>query len=222
MRPLILHPTTLWRGTLPTILRNVPGTSLYFYSLSYLRQSLIPQATRSSRSSKYVTLVNVSAGMLARAGVGFILMPVSVLKVRFESNLYNYTSLASATADIFKRDGFKGFFYGFGATALRDAPYAGMHVALYEATKTLIGGISLVSVLNIASPLNSPSSGPLLSIPSGAIAGLLATSITQPFDMIKTRIQLSPKEYPNLLLGGKKILKVFFCSGKSNSLGGRL
>jgi solute carrier family 25, member 38 len=222
MRPLILHPTTLWRGTLPTILRNVPGTSLYFYSLSYLRQSLIPQATRSSRSSKYVTLVNVSAGMLARAGVGFILMPVSVLKVRFESNLYNYTSLAGATADIFKRDGFRGFFYGFGATALRDAPYAGIHVALYEATKTLIGGISLISLLSIASPLNSPSSGPLLSIPSGAIAGLLATSITQPFDMIKTRIQLSPKEYPNLWLGGKKILRVSFCSGQSNPLGGRL
>lgn len=140
MRPLLLHPTTLWRGTLPTILRNVPGTSLYFYSLSYLRQSLIPQAARSGRSSKYVTLVNVSAGMVARAGVGFILMPVSVLKVRFESNLYNYTSLARATADIFKREGFRGFFYGFGATALRDAPYAGIHVALYEATKALLGG----------------------------------------------------------------------------------
>lgn len=65
-----------------------------------------------------------------------------------------------------------------------------------------------MSVLSIASPLNSPSKGPLLSIPSGAIAGLLATSITQPFDMIKTRIQLSPMEYPNLWYGGKKIMRV--------------
>lgn len=62
----------------------------------------------------------------------------------------------------------------------------------------------------VASPLNSPSSGPLLSIPSGAIAGLLATSITQPFDMIKTRIQLAPKEYRNLWYGGKKIYRVCF------------
>jgi len=140
MRPLILHPTNLWRGTVPTILRNVPGTSLYFYSLSFLRQTLIPTATRHTRSSKYVTLVNVGAGMLARAGVGFILMPVSVLKVRFESNLYNYTSLVGASRDILRREGVRGFFYGFGATALRDAPYAGIHVALYEATKALIGG----------------------------------------------------------------------------------
>lgn len=143
MRPLILHPSNLWRGTVPTILRNVPGVSIYFYSLSWIRQSLIPQTTRASRSSKYVTLVNVSAGMLARAGAGFILMPISVIKVRFESNLYNYKSLAEASADIFKKEGGRGFFSGFGTTALRDAPYAGIHLALYEGAKSLLGSILL-------------------------------------------------------------------------------
>lgn len=80
-------------------------------------------------------------------------------------------------------------------------------------------------MLRVASPLNSPSSGPLLSIPSGAIAGLLATSITQPFDMIKTRIQLAPKEYRNLWYGGKKILRVkcptgFVVNGRKTGLRG--
>jgi solute carrier family 25, member 38 len=141
MRPLILHPSNLWRGTVPTILRNVPGVSIYFYSLSWIRQSLIPQATRATRSSEYVTLVNVSAGILARAGAGFVLMPISVIKVRFESNLYNYKSLAEASADIFKKEGGRGFFSGYGATALRDAPQAGIQLALYEGTKSLLGGI---------------------------------------------------------------------------------
>ena len=241
MRPLISHPTTLWRGTVPTILRNVPGVSIYFYTLSFLRQSLLPKATRQSHSRRYVTLVNVSAGMLARAGAGFILMPISVIKVRFESNLYNYVSLAQAGRDILQTEGVRGFFSGFGATALRDAPYAGVHLAIYESTKALIGGTRLPfpllcfvlcvcsgcqrRVLRVASPLNSPSSGPLLSIPSGAIAGLLATSITQPFDMIKTRIQLAPKEYRNLWYGGKKILRVmcptgFVVNGRKTGLRG--
>jgi solute carrier family 25 protein 38 len=143
MRPLISHPTTLWRGTVPTILRNVPGVSIYFYTLSFLRQSLLPKATRQSHSRRYVTLVNVSAGMLARAGAGFILMPISVIKVRFESNLYNYVSLAQAGRDILQTEGMRGFFSGFGATALRDAPYAGVHLAIYESTKALIGGTRL-------------------------------------------------------------------------------
>jgi solute carrier family 25 protein 38 len=141
MKPLIAHPANLWRGTVPTILRNVPGVSIYFYSLSFIRQTFIPQATRASRSRKYVTLVNVGAGMLARAGAGFILMPISVIKVRFESNLYNYKTLAEASADIIKREGPRGFFSGFGATALRDAPYAGIQVGIYEGTKALLGGM---------------------------------------------------------------------------------
>jgi solute carrier family 25, member 38 len=143
MKPLIHHPSNLWRGTVPTILRNVPGSSLYFYSLSFIRQSFIPQATRASRSSKYVTLVNVSAGILARAGAGFILMPISVIKVRFESNLYSYRTLAEAATDIFRNEGTRGFFSGFGTTALRDAPYAGIQLALYEGTKALLGSTFL-------------------------------------------------------------------------------
>lgn len=115
---------------------------MYFYSLSFIRQSLIPQATRATRSSNYLTFVNISAGTLARAGVGFLLMPVSIIKVRFESSLYNYATLADASADIFRKEGFRGFFSGYGATALRDAPYAGIHLALYEGSKALLGGTS--------------------------------------------------------------------------------
>jgi solute carrier family 25, member 38 len=136
-------------------------------------------------------------------------MPVSVIKVRFESNLYNYSSILQAGRDILRREGFKGFFSGYGATALRDAPYAGIHLALYEGSKAAIGGTPLFwGELTLASPLNAPSSGPLLSITSGAVAGLLATSMTQPFDVVKTRIQLDPAEYHNLWYGGKKILRV--------------
>ena len=70
-------------------------------------------------------------------------MPMSVIKVRFESNLYNYKTLAQASFDIFQREGIRGFFSGFGATALRDAPYAGIHLGLYEGIKALIGGMRL-------------------------------------------------------------------------------
>jgi Mitochondrial carrier protein len=77
-------------------------------------------------------------------------------------------------------------------------------------------------LIYLASPLNSPSSGPWLSIPAGATAGLLATCITQPFDMIKTRIQLAPKEYRNLWYGGKKIYNVSLSYlNHSNDIGRR-
>ena len=54
-------------------------------------------------------------------------MPVTVIKVRYESDLYNYKSISSASRSIFAQEGLKGFFSGFGATAVRDAPYAGLY-----------------------------------------------------------------------------------------------
>jgi solute carrier family 25, member 38 len=144
MRPLLLHPKTLWRGTVPTIFRNVPGISIYFYTLSFIRHSLIPDPKKVGLSSEYVTLVNIGAGAIARAGAGFILMPITIIKVRFESTLYNYKSLLEASTDIFRKERLRGFFSGFGATALRDAPYAGLQVGLYEAMKSLLGGKTLL------------------------------------------------------------------------------
>jgi hypothetical protein len=66
----------LWRGTMATILRNVPGYGLYFVSLNEIRTRLKDLVDRDT--------LNLSSGMAARIGVGYILMPVTVVKVRFE------------------------------------------------------------------------------------------------------------------------------------------
>ncbi len=69
------------------------------------------------------------------------MMPFTVLKVRYESNLYAYNSLYGAAKDISVREGLRGFFAGFGATALRDAPYAGLYVVFYEGGKRYLSGL---------------------------------------------------------------------------------
>jgi solute carrier family 25 protein 38 len=119
------------------------------------------------------------------------MMPITVVKVRFESNIYNYKNVWDATTCIFKTEGIRGFFSGFGATAMRDAPFAGIYVFFYENCKIL-------SSTSISSTIAS-------NMISGISGGLLATTVTQPFDMLKTRLQLKPKEYKNMVYGFKKI-----------------
>nr|KAJ3401356.1 hypothetical protein HK105_004500 [Polyrhizophydium stewartii] len=106
-------------------------------------------------------------------------MPITVVKIRYESNLYNYTSLWGAMSSIARHEGLPGFFRGFGATALRDAPYAGVYVLFYESLKTAVA--------------------------AGFMGGLSATLATQPFDMVKTRMQLKPAEYRGLVRSFAKI-----------------
>src|SRR5262249_977157 len=72
----------------PTILRNVPGTSLYFATLDRLRSAMLGtwhNALLVSLDGKRLTHCgNLLLGAVSRASVGFVLMPVTVLKVRFE------------------------------------------------------------------------------------------------------------------------------------------
>jgi len=162
----------------------------------------------SSALPKLSNLANLTTGAIARTSAGFVLMPITVIKVRYESNLYAYRSILGATKDILKTEGIRGFFSGFGATAVRDAPYAGLYVLFYEEFKKRMGHI----VQKVHIPGNPEiamkgSTSASINFGSGVVAAGLATAITNPFDSIKTRIQLQPKQYRNMLQAGRKMVK---------------
>lgn len=124
-------------------------------------------------------------------------MPFTVIKVRYESDYYAYRSLYGAGRDIVRTEGVRGLFSGFGATAVRDAPYAGLYVLLYEQLKRRLGSLSNpTAAANGHTPQTSSSS---INFVSGALAAGLATAITNPFDAVKTRLQLMPGKYGNML-----------------------
>lgn len=103
-------------------------------------------------------------------------MPFTVIKTRFEANI-KINSIIWTASDIFKTRGIRGFFSGLIATTIRDAPYAGMYFAFYSNFKK-----SMESYLPIT----------LNTTISAASAGTLATLLTHPFDVVKTRMQLDP------------------------------
>lgn len=195
----------LWRGTTPTVARNVPGVALYFYSVSHLRHvashqqiplisvALSPSdaAAGSSTMAKLSTTGNLLTGGVARVVVGFLLSPVTVVKARFESSNFSVATektLIASMRQIYSVSGFRGFFQGFTATALRDAPYAGLYLALYEASKTNLSALSQSVNGGVGTGNWMVVSG------SGLIAGTLATLLTHPFDIIKTRLQTTPPD----------------------------
>jgi solute carrier family 25 protein 38 len=58
-----------------------------------------------------------------------------VTLLSFKSNFYNYKSMGEAVRSIVKEQGIRGLFSGWGATAMRDAPFAGLYVMFYENCK---------------------------------------------------------------------------------------
>ncbi|KAL3480601.1 mitochondrial carrier domain-containing protein [Aspergillus californicus] len=210
----------LWRGTLPSALRTGFGSALYFTSLNALRQSLaantpltltnnanralVPSSSTTSSSSsalpKLSNAANLTTGAAARVAAGFVMMPVTVLKVRYESDYYAYRSLYTAGRDIIRTEGMRGLFSGFGATAARDAPYAGVYVLFYEQLKRYLATATLPkpSSTDADQRLKSVPSSTSINFVSGGLAASFATAITNPFDAVKTRLQLMPGKYGNM------------------------
>lgn len=162
---------------------------MYFVALSQLNYLAIISKRRElvQVDGRLTHLGNLLAGAFARASVGFILMPFTVIKVRYESTAYQLGSLPLALADLWKREGLAGLFRGWGATALRDAPQAGLYVLCFEA---------------IRSPFSNQAS---INMGAGMAAGFLSCALTQPFDLIKTRIQVQPQQYRNFMQAARKV-----------------
>ncbi|KAL0078037.1 mitochondrial carrier domain-containing protein [Phycomyces blakesleeanus] len=197
----------LWRGTIPTIIRNVPGSALYFLALSEIRQLLekrrpswqkyvYPKQSSTKNQTQWENLVS---GATARGAVGYIMMPITVVKVRYESNFYNYRNISDAFGSIIKNDGFRGLFAGYGATFIRDAPFAGIYLFFYEQSKAW--SKTFAKKKNIEIPNMA------INLGSGVVAGVAATCTTQPFDMLKTRMQLKPALYKHLVQAARKVFK---------------
>jgi solute carrier family 25 protein 38 len=212
------HPIrSLWRGTLPSALRTGFGSALYFTTLNALRQPLAQSAVltgsngsankgakSSSALPKLSNWANLGTGAVARVAAGFVMMPVTVIKVRYESDYYAYRSLYGAGRDIVRTEGFRGLFSGFGATAARDAPYAGLYVLFYEQLKRHLAGLKHSGTAD--QPLAATSSSSINFISGGLAAGL-ATTITNPFDAVKTRLQLMPGKYGNMMRAVKLMIQ---------------
>ncbi|PNS19902.1 Solute carrier family 25 member 38 [Sphaceloma murrayae] len=218
LREILNGPTpikSLWRGTTPSVIRTGAGSALYFGMLNQMRtyasHTSAAQTVGRTASAlpKLSNTANLVTGALARASAGFILSPVTVIKVRYESSYYQYTSILGAARDIISTNGFKGFFAGFGATAVRDAPYAGLYVLFYEQAKVKLSAYSPGGISGDAGAAGSTSStlaAPTVSFASGAFAAVSATAITNPFDAIKTRLQLMPERYGNMTRAAKLML----------------
>ena len=179
----------LWKGTAPSLIRTVPGIGLYFMSVDVLKGFL----GNESPSAIEAAVI----GVTARGISGLILHPITVIKTRFESGQFKYRSLGHALQDVYFKDGLKGLYKGWTPTVLRDAPYSGLYYMFYSQLKIYLQSSSCMSLSNNA----------YVTFACGLSAGLFASLATQPFDVIKTKMQLQSSTYKNILAASIIIFK---------------
>lgn len=160
------------------MLRTVPGVGLYFCSLNCLQ-------THFCAASQPTALQAIIFGITGRTFVGAVFIPITVVKTRFESGVFHYKSISEAVKLTYLNEGARGLSSGLLPTLLRDAPFSGLYFMFYSQLKKLI--------IPNNSGVTTHSSTPFSVFFCGLNAGLLASFITHPADVIKTKMQLYPK-----------------------------
>lgn len=166
----------LWKGMTPSIYRCVPGVGLYFSSLNWLKTNLC--------EGNPGVLQAIALGAMARTITGITMIPITVVKTRYESGVYAYRSVREAMNSIYVKEGARGLTCGLLPTLLRDAPFSGLYLMFYTQTK-----------MRISPHLLEGNTAPLIHFTCGVVAGLAASMVTQPFDVVKTKMQLYPHQF---------------------------
>lgn len=169
----------LWRGMAPSLSRTVPGIGVYFCSLHWFRNKL--------GHNDPSPLESIFVGASARTISGISMLPFTVIKTRYESGLFKYKGVISALLTIYRLEGAKGLYSGLTATLMRDVPFSALYLMFYTEMKKKLRDSGSVDMTM-----------PLTHFNCGLVAGCFASVVTQPADVIKTKMQLFPDRFIHL------------------------
>ena len=192
----------LWTGLVPSITRTVPGVGLYFGSIEALKD------LRAETSWANWMVGDFAIGVVARCISASVMNPVSVVKTRFESAAhtgggggdYAYRGVGHALASICRLEGARGLTCGLAPTIFRDAPYSGFYFMFYTQLK------ESAVVSSVAGEEEGGSGGATSRLVLAKLAaGAAACAVTHPADVVKTQMQLYPRQSPSLMTAAGQV-----------------
>ena len=156
---------SLWSGLSPTLVLAVPNTIIYFTTYEQLRYKL------GTFYEKHDTMVALSSGALARTWACTIVSPLELIRTKMQSQKMKFYQVQQALSVTLKSEGIIGLWKGYSATLLRDVPFSAIYWGIYESFRP--------TEYNFQQ-----------NFMAGAISGTIASTITLPMDVIKTRLQM--------------------------------
>lgn len=175
----------LYRGLLPVIISSVPANVLYYGTYDAARRLQALEAAR-SRLALGSWLVHMGAGLAAEFVASCVTAPVELVKQRLQvqqaSDSVVYRSARDAVVSIWRQEGPRGFFRGFGATFAFFGPFSALFLGFNHLASEQI---------------RAHTDGPHLPLAGLLAAGMLSASvaatIVNPLSVVRTQLQTQDK-----------------------------
>lgn len=160
-----------WRGILPAAAGSAPGAAAFFSTYETMKQVLKRASGDNEHPAHHA--VASSCGEVAAC---FVRVPTAVITQNMQVG--RYTSVTQAIQSTWASGGLKSFYVGYGTTVAREIPFSFIQFPIYEFAKS-----------SWASMQGEPTN-PLQGAICGSFGGAVASAITTPLDVAKTRIML--------------------------------
>ena len=142
----IQRRSLLFTGVSSTLIRDVPFSMMYWYSVEKLRSALAGQFSNENPKMDSLAAAFVS-GNIAGAAISAVTTPVDVLKTRIQVDVAHSNKTGAGTGgrggllreltSLVKHEGASSLFKGVVPRALRGGPTCGIVLVAYELVKSL-------------------------------------------------------------------------------------
>ena len=188
--------TSLWRGLSPTLVMSIPANVIYFTGYDWLRSnphSLINQHV----PDDYAPLI---AGSVARVSAATVISPIEMFRTRMQATRGGEGGVFAATLVGLRKmvnvEGYRSLWRGLTLTMWRDVPFSGIYWWGYEAVRDRLMNVREAAQLRSGRPRSKSQDRAnhtktfVDSFIAGATSGAIASVVTTPFDVGKTRQQV--------------------------------
>lgn len=121
----------LYRGHVGTVLREAFGGAAWFGTYEFVVREFIARSPHIKSKEELATWQLMTAGALSGVSYNAALFPADVIKSRQQSTEVKQ-GFRQVARDLYRAEGMKGFYRGFGITIARSAPTSAVIFATYE------------------------------------------------------------------------------------------
>lgn len=195
--------TTLWRGLSPTLAMTVPGNIIYFTGYDWLRYNKKSPISRIATENSAPLI----AGAVARILAAGVVSPIEMFRTRMQASRStgggHFAETVNGVGEMVASHGYTSLWRGLTLTLWRDVPFSGLYWWGYESIRAVLtearerGRGHHLRTESSRSRARSRSQSRenhtatfTDSFIAGASSGAVASVLTMPFDVGKTRRQV--------------------------------
>jgi len=212
-RSIMARPGGVWElyaGIGVAALGAMPSVGIYFGVYSYSKRKMEDYLLHKKEDDNVLspaalrTIAIATSAAIGNTVASFSRVPFEVVKQKLQTG--QYATSVGAVTSMFQSGGIKAFFPtgGISIQMVRDIPYAIFTLLSYEYLREhLISGSKLDDEGSVDGKVKSASSSsvsrkgsrPWKDMVAGGVAGGIGSYLTNPMDVIKTRLQMNPEAY---------------------------